>query len=383
MKNLIIALLFLCAVIESALAQSPIKHVVVIALENHEYSQVIGNANMPYYNKLANQGALATRFYATTHPSLPNYFRLTVGQHITNTNSYTGTVTADNIVRVLASKGLRWKNYAESLPYTGYLGPGTEPYARRHNPFAYFSDVKNSTTQRNRIVQFSQLATDLSRNTLPAFSFVQVNNVHNGHDCPNGGSSCSDTTKLVAVDNWLLSHVPTILNDPEFKQRGLLVIWWDEGTTNNYGGGRIPVVFLGPYAAAGAKVSTFYTHDHLLHTIGRILGFGRFPGSSAKVGSMTGMLKASALSTTAGVTISSPVDGSKVSSPVKVAASVSGGGSMARMELWVDGVKKYSNQGQTSLSTSVSLPGGNHRFAVIAVNTAGSKWSKVVYGTVI
>jgi hypothetical protein len=53
------------------------KHIVVIALENHNYSSVIGNLNAPYLNQLARQGALATNFYATGHPSIDNYFRLT------------------------------------------------------------------------------------------------------------------------------------------------------------------------------------------------------------------------------------------------------------------------------------------------------------------
>jgi acid phosphatase len=368
----------------AAEAQSSIKHVALIALENHEYSQMIGNPNMPYLNSLARKGALATKFYATTHPSLPNYFRVTTGQHITSTDSYTGTVTADNIVRELLSKGRGWKAYAENLPYTGYLGAGNGLYVRKHNPFAYFSDVKNSTTQTNRIVGYSQLSTDLSRNAIPSFMYIQPNQRHNGHDCPNGGSSCSDTDKLVAMDNWLLSNVPKILNDPEFQQNGLLVIWLDEGTTNINGGGHIAVIFVGPYAKAGAKDSVFYTHDHLLHTVGRIFGFPKYPGNSAKVGTMTGMLKSSAFpaSTSTGVTISSPTSGSTVASPVKVTATAKITGTIARMELWVDGTKKFTAQGQTSLSTSVVLPAGSHRFSVLAVNTSGTIWSNAVSATV-
>jgi hypothetical protein len=52
------------------------------------------------------------------------------------------------------------------------------------------------------------------------------------------------------------------------------------------------------------------------------------------------------------------------------------------MQLWVDGVKKFSNTGTTTLSTSVSLAAGSHRFTVIAVNTAGTKWQTVVNATV-
>jgi hypothetical protein len=52
------------------------------------------------------------------------------------------------------------------------------------------------------------------------------------------------------------------------------------------------------------------------------------------------------------------------------------------MELWVDGVKKYSETTSKTLSTSIALGAGNHRFSVFAVNTAGTKWESTVYATV-
>jgi hypothetical protein len=42
---------------------------------------------------------------------------MTTGQIITNNDSYSGTVSADNIVRELLPMGKTWKSYAESLPY--------------------------------------------------------------------------------------------------------------------------------------------------------------------------------------------------------------------------------------------------------------------------
>ena len=51
--------------------------------ENHSYSSVIGNAAMPYLNRLASQYGLATQYYANTHPSIGNYFMLTTGQMVT------------------------------------------------------------------------------------------------------------------------------------------------------------------------------------------------------------------------------------------------------------------------------------------------------------
>lgn len=83
-----------------------------------------------------------------------------------------------------------------------------------------------------------------------------------------------------------------------------------------------------------------------------------------------------------GVNVCSPVNGSSVNSPVTVLAAAKVTGTIARMEVWVDGVKKFSTFGSTSLSTSLSLAAGSHRFSFYAVNTAGTKWNTVVTATV-
>jgi hypothetical protein len=83
----------------------------------------------------------------------------------------------------------------------------------------------------------------------------------------------------------------------------------------------------------------------------------------------------------AGVHICAPVSGSTVSSPVQVEAAATITGTLSNMQFWIDGVKKYTTASKT-LNTSVSLAAGTHRFAVLAVNTAGQKWESAVNATV-
>ncbi len=83
----------------------------------------------------------------------------------------------------------------------------------------------------------------------------------------------------------------------------------------------------------------------------------------------------------AGVHICTPASGSTVTSPVQVQAAAKVTGTIANTQLWVDGVKKYS-AASTSLNTSISLSAGTHRFAVLAINTAGQKWESAVNATV-
>jgi hypothetical protein len=84
----------------------------------------------------------------------------------------------------------------------------------------------------------------------------------------------------------------------------------------------------------------------------------------------------------AGVHVCSPSSNATLSSPVSVVAASTITGTLARMEVWVDGVKKYSETTTETLSTSLGLAAGTHRFAIFAVNTAGTKWETVVNATV-
>jgi hypothetical protein len=57
-------------------------------------------------------------------------------------------------------------------------------------------------------------------------------------------------------------------------------------------------------------------------------------------------------------------------------------GSLARMELWIDGVKFYAETTSTTFNTSFPLAAGEHQFSVYAVNTIGTKWLSIIYATV-
>src|SRR5438309_2349358 len=160
-RNLLLAVicsLLLCA---GAQAQIPTsKHVVMVLEENHPYSSVIGSSSMPYLNSLATKYTTLTNYFADTHPSIGNYFMLSTGQIISNNDAYTGVVSSDNVVRRIMTAGKTWKSYAESIPSTGYTGGDAYPYCKHHNPFAYLSDVVNSSNERQHLVSFNQFKTD-------------------------------------------------------------------------------------------------------------------------------------------------------------------------------------------------------------------------------
>ncbi|HXA85999.1 MAG TPA: alkaline phosphatase family protein, partial [Candidatus Dormibacteraeota bacterium] len=207
-------------------------HVFVVMLENHSFGQVIGNPVMPYLNGLATAHSLAADYFADAHPSIPNYFMLTTGNFETFDDGFTGTISDDNIVRALTGAGKSWKAYIESIPSVGYLGPNAGTYLKRHNPFAYLSDVTGSATQAANIVPFSQLSADLAAGSLANFVYVLPNSQDDAHDCPGGGSSCTDDQKLAAADAWLKANIDPVINSPKFGN-SVLVITFDESVNTD------------------------------------------------------------------------------------------------------------------------------------------------------
>src|ERR1700746_2398058 len=56
-------------------------HVFVIMMENHGYSQIIGNPNAPFTNSYALTANLGTNYSPSAHPSLSNYLEVVGGSN--------------------------------------------------------------------------------------------------------------------------------------------------------------------------------------------------------------------------------------------------------------------------------------------------------------
>lgn len=233
---------------------------------------------MPYLNSLATQYGLATQYFANTHPSIGNYFMMTTGQLVTNNDSFTGTVSVDNIVRELIASGKTWKSYAESIPSAGYVGGDSYPYVRRHNPFSYFTDVVNSSSEVQNLVPLSQFSSDLANNQLPNFSYLVPNLLNDAHDGP-----------LQAADVWLQQHVGPLISSTTFKNDGLLIIVFDEAdgsTDSTNGGGHIAAVIISPKAKPGCRSTTLYQHQSTLRLILHGLAVPNYPGAAGSAPDM-------------------------------------------------------------------------------------------------
>lgn len=254
-----------------------INHVVIVLEENLDYADIVGNtAQMPFMNSLISAGGLATNYFANTHPSIGNYFMLTTGQIITNNDSSSTMVSEDNIARELIAVNKTWKAYAEDIPSVGYTGGNSGGYVERHVPLSYFSDVRNSATQKQNLVPVTQFAKDLAANQLPNFSFVTPNGDHNGHD-----------GTIQQADSWLKTNISPLLANATFQKDGLLIVIYDESENDDTnGGGRVMMMMIGPTVKIGFKSTTLYQHPSTLKMISKALNFSA-PGAAATAPDMS------------------------------------------------------------------------------------------------
>jgi hypothetical protein len=254
-------------------------HIVQIVMENTSYSELIGNSSAPYINQLAGQGALATNYVNTAHPSLPNYMQLTAGQigsctddFLTNQCSMPGLGLADRV----ESSGRTWKGYMESMGTACNLNPGGT-YAAHHNPWIYFDNIRTNATRCNsHDVDYSQLATNLaSAGTTPNYVWITPNLCNDMHDC-----------SIATGDTWLSQNIPTILSSPAFTtQHSLLILTWDEGFAND----QLVTIFVGYGVTPGRQSATSYNHYSMLKTIETAWGLATLTSNDGAASPMTDM----------------------------------------------------------------------------------------------
>ncbi|KDN82581.1 alkaline phosphatase family protein [Kitasatospora cheerisanensis] len=247
-------------------------HVVVVVMENHAYSQVIGSSSAPYLNNtLKAGGANLTQSYGLTHPSEPNYYMLFSGSNQGRTDDScvkVGSMTAPNLASELIAAGQSWGSYNETLPSQGSTVCSSGKYAQKHNPWFGFSNVPTNTAYT-----FAQFPTDYT--TLPKVSFVVPNLCSDMHDCSVSTGDTWIKNNLGAYATWAQTH------------NSLLVVTFDED--NSLSGNRIPTVVYGQHVIPGSSTATTYNHYNVLRTLEDLAGLSTHAGNAASASDITGI----------------------------------------------------------------------------------------------
>ena len=239
-------------------------HVFTVVMENHSYSEIIGNSSAPYINSLAGQYGLATNYFAVSHPSLPNYLALAGGSTFgvtTDCSPLTCPINAANIADRIEAAGKSWRAYMESMPSAcGTSDAGA--YAVKHDPFVYFNDIRtNAARCQNDVVPYTELAADLASTTTTAnFVWITPNLCNDMHDC-----------SITTGDTWLMNNLPVIFSSTAWQtQNSVLLLTWDEN--DGASGNQVATLVIGRSVTPGYQSTALYNHYSLLKTIEAGLG---------------------------------------------------------------------------------------------------------------
>ena len=370
---------------------------IVVVMENHGISQVVGNAAMPYFNSLWNEGKNLTgpvtdytHMYGVTHPSLPNYLAIVSGSAQGKSGSDSasaGQFNAPSLWDQLTAAGIGWGIFDEAMPSVCYKSTtyndtatgGTDgQYALRHNPGTPFTPVYTSAECQN-----VQPLSALNVAALPPVSFVTPNICDDDHGLtsaqlvglPYQNCLTGSTALVQRGDAWLQQHVSA------WTSSGAdVLVTWDEGAGNagvngtSTGGGQIASLLTGPGITPGQDGAQ-YSHYSVLAGIENLYGMPLLAGA-ATANPLPLPGGASSASSPA-VSITQPASGSTVSGTITVSgtAQAQGSAGVAQVEVSVDNGTSQLATGTSSWTATIdttALTNGAHTITARATDTNGS-----------
>ncbi|MDB5118395.1 MAG: Phosphoesterase family protein [Mucilaginibacter sp.] len=244
-------------------------HIIVVIEENHGYDELIGSANAPFVNELAQSGALFTDSHGVTHPSQPNYLAIfsgsvqkVIGDECLETVT---PFTTPNLGAALISHGFTFKGYAQTMPSVGYLTCNYKRstltnaylYARKHAPWVNWLGDKANGISPSLSLPMEQFPTDYTK--LPTVAFVIPDMDYDMHNIGDPG----DAAAIQRGDKWLKDNLSAYAQWAK-KHNSLLIVTFDEDDFKQVN--HIPTIFAGANINPG-KYNERINHYSVLHTI--------------------------------------------------------------------------------------------------------------------
>ena len=394
-------------------APGPVRHVLVVMMENLSYRQVVGSASAPFQTSLAKQCGVATAEFSATHTSAANYLAVSAGEYPPSSPPGCGGVKecadpSNNLYNQLGSAGLTWAGFEETMPTpcdpssSGPVANGHNAYSVGHNPIVFYTDIPHAACVANDLpvadltAQSGAFWNAAQNQTLPSFSFLTPSAANDNE----GG-----TTKAIGEqigDAWLQRFVATVQQSASYQSGNtLLLIAYDEGQGADFAVGEnctdmsldlpvtngmsahqdschVPLFVVDPYTPAGVADPTFFDHYSITRTIEDLFGLPYLAhAGDSQTASLVGHFGIP--SATAGppptVAIGQPADGSTVSGQLMVSGTAADDSGIAQVAVRVDGgaaqIATGTDDWSTSLDTS-SLANGQHTVSAQATATDGS-----------
>ncbi len=286
-------------------------HVFVIIGENTELGQ-INKTDAPFLLGTVKPGAAwLTDYFAVTHFSEANYAAMTSGQ-FTRCEQFDGSIASchqdvENLFRQLDGALIPWQSWMESMPAPCHVvsagsAKTLNHYGAKHNPAVFYDNVEGlngvwsadpggqSDECKSRDIpaggtgpnDMSAFNRAVSQGNVGRFNFIVPNECEDGHDnCKPQGNG------VAQFDAFLAKEVPLIESSPAFGPDGVLVITFDEGTSNQgpgsskqfSGGGKVAFAVVSPLAKPGVYASS-YDHYSFLRMLEDGFGIVEHPANA-------------------------------------------------------------------------------------------------------
>jgi hypothetical protein len=266
------------------LTSSVHKYVFVIAMENHDASQIYGNkTDAPYINNTLMPAYAHATNWTDELPSLesePHYIWMEAGTNTFSDHTFTtdnvpsasnSTGSTAHLVTQIknATNGTTWRSYQEGINSTTGSCPIASSgfYQPKHNPFIFFRDVSGSTPSKTNAYctahhkALSALAGDLANHGVAGFNFITPNQCHDMH----GQSGCPNSNTIRSGDDWLKANLPALISFVNAND-GVIFLTWDEGSSTRL----VPFLAIGPHVKAGYTGKVTYTHSSMLKSTEKI-----------------------------------------------------------------------------------------------------------------
>lgn len=275
-------------------------HVFVIYMENKGADDIVGSPNAPYINSLINTYGYDDNYYALSHPSDPNYFRILGGSDFgIDYNSPPNSIDAPSLMQEMDQAGITWAGYAQSMPSPGAIVSSGD-YSVDELPFAEFNYVYGNTPDylQEHLLPLTQLATNLADpSTFPGFTWIAANednNMEGPVDSLSGVLQFIATQftnhqyNVAAGDQFVQQEVSTIENSKTWtdpNEKDVIILTTDEDNNNlslGFGnqGNNVPMIVipndgavtLGGMQSGNFTTDAYYNEYSLMATIEDALG---------------------------------------------------------------------------------------------------------------
>ena len=299
----------------------------------------------PYITSLANNYSLAEGYYDLSNNgcgSITDYIGITSGNvsainsackaggNCNDTNPFNALcwMAGQNIPDRIEAAGLTWRAYMENMTRPCDLKTSSDlMYQGGHNPFLYYTDIRNNATYPTRCQDHvvpawasgntdGALLNDLNSPS-PSNYIWLTPNICNGMYvyCPNGhnsGKSCTRTDPSIQStcvgegDLFLSVLVPQIMNTQAWESNStVLFITWDEPTfdwsdvcpgyipnpPSPSDHCQIPGIWVGPGVKQHYASSAVYQHYSLLKTLETVWQLPSLTSNDASATPMTEFFK--------------------------------------------------------------------------------------------